>query len=717
MAASAASAVAMVNETGGVGLKLPSADKQSWIKHAQRRALLSQWGDKADPKKTDKELFLTKGTALDPMQTMLPSTTPHPTVLRFLLDETGKWIVVSPQPGMPSADFEQYQDVFPFYKDAIRGQCDPDSLDYVRLKRAGFTGTAWRYNLTRDLLQWIVTQIMRLGKKDVTISVVDFAVPMHNFNEAHGACMAPGCFYLLNDEQFCTERHTPGLVRAEEALEDKMHWVRSRSLFTETYQTYELDHQGNGGSPWGAAMLYLDYGPPLAPSSVWISGESRESSEDAAVYYYDDLRGDIGCADSEKCQAFMVAQSHENLKTFCDEHMRNPRFQTRKARFVAMAKTSAAWIYDRRGDHCGTTHPDGSLEASLYDFLRGELQMDNPSHYAVQASVERLPAAGSVQLYPPEVLTWAIEAKRKRKTFSFYRNTEGSFIGPTVVKYGGAERRNYFGVSDQRGLMDDDRFCRAAEPPPALTKQCLMTVAKKVADAARSFKDGDDAAAMKLALDDAMRIFYSNALVHLTCSFFDSPTELLEKRAKERGTQELVKRQTYPFQTGLAKTTTPAGCWKKVEQWLQMVEDFDCEARRGVLERPLQPLALNAFTLKLEPVEEVGDTLTEAQVKDMFSPLEGVPSGTSHWVQVVTKNAGAGWTMKKMAIKDAKNPIDRVKKMQRDLRSDPEVDRDNKKMRLDPEVDELERYTKDQCAEIDVKTMLKRKLKRIKLKI
>ena len=109
--------------------------------------------------------------------------------------------------------------------------------------------------------------------------------------------------------------------------------------------------------------------------------------------------------------------------------------------------------------------------------------------------------------------------------------------------------------------------------------------------------------------------------------------------------------------------------------------------------------------------------MTEAQVKDMFSPFEGVPSRDSHWVQVVTKNAGAGWTMKKMAIKDAKNPIDRVKKMQRDLRSDPEVDRDNKKMRLDPEVDELERYTKDQCAEIDVKTMLKRKLKRIKLKI
>ena len=99
-------------------------DKERWVKHAQRIALLSQWGPKADPKKTDKELFLTKGTALDPMQTMLPSTTPHPTVLRFLLDETGEYIVVSPQPGMPSADFEQYQDVFPFYKDAIRGQCD-----------------------------------------------------------------------------------------------------------------------------------------------------------------------------------------------------------------------------------------------------------------------------------------------------------------------------------------------------------------------------------------------------------------------------------------------------------------------------------------------------------------------------------------------------------------------------------------------------------------
>ena len=45
--------------------------------------------------------------------------------------------------------------------------------------------------------------------------------------------------------------------------------------------------------------------------------------------------------------------------------------------------------------------------------------------------------------------------------------------------------------------MDDDRFCRAAEPP-ALTKR-PVTVAK-VADAA-NFKDGDDAAAMKSAND------------------------------------------------------------------------------------------------------------------------------------------------------------------------------------------------------------------------
>ena len=82
---------------------------------------------------------------------MLPPTTPRPTVLRFLLDETGEWIVVSPQPGMPSADFRKYKGVTPFYKDAIR--FDPKGPDYARLKQAGFAGTAWRYNLTRRLLE------------------------------------------------------------------------------------------------------------------------------------------------------------------------------------------------------------------------------------------------------------------------------------------------------------------------------------------------------------------------------------------------------------------------------------------------------------------------------------------------------------------------------------------------------------------------------------
>ena len=93
--------------------------------------------------------------------------------------------------------------------------------------------------------------------------------------------------------------------------------------------------------------------------------------------------------------------------------------------------------------------------------------------YGVGGVKERLPAAGLVPMNALEVLTWAEamaereakrnraakEAKRKRTNFSFFVGTKGSFIGPTIVKYGGAKRRKYFCISDQRGLLEEDRSC------------------------------------------------------------------------------------------------------------------------------------------------------------------------------------------------------------------------------------------------------------------
>ena len=254
----------------------------------------------------------------------------------------------------------------------------------------------------------------------------------------------------------------------------------------------------------------------------------------------------------------------------------------------------------------------------------------------------------------------------------------------------------------------------------------MLTDAREIADAARSFKGGDDATAnkakaeaMKMALDDALRKSYFDPLRHLTWSFF---------RPKGERRAEMERRERCPFQTGLAKTTTPAGCWKKVQKWLRIVEDFDREAQRVELERteleragleraeqlgrvelhgsldPLQPLALNAFTLKLEPVEKVGNTLTEEQVEDMFKPFRGDPSRNPSYFQVVNKKADEGWTMKEDDA-DAHDPIRSVKKVQRDMCNDQELDRQ-----------ELERYTRDQCQQMDVRTLLKRKLKILKKK-